>query len=234
MVPVLYPSLPFIHAMSSDSHAILTSIIQSRKTEKILRDPDAAPYIPEDIVRQLAESIHEDLITAGWAPFHYPREVDGMAEPWRAHVLGPAESRRAAFYLRDELGLTSKEPLLAGGCASLVLITWLPENRDGDSVSDLVAEKRAERDREHLAASSAMVQNFLLLLTARGLGTYWSSGGAFGGPEMFRFLGIPPEQELLAAVFVEHPDTLSGSEERKPGAQRERRSGTWIRIVQDL
>ncbi len=79
-----------------------------------------------------------------------------------------------------------------------------------------------------------MVQNFLLLLTSRGLGTYWSSGGAFGNPEMFRYLGIPAEETLLAAVFVEHPGALSGAEARKPGAHRERRSGSWIRVVNGL
>ena len=220
--------------MQPDPHAILASIIETRKTEKILRDPDASPLISVEIQHYLAACLQEDLLTAGWAPFHYPRDVDGLAEPWRAHVLGPEQARMAARFLRDDLGISSKEPLLAGGCASLVLVTWIPETRLEDSVSDLVAVKRAERDREHLAASSAMVQNLLLLLTSRGLGTYWSSGGAFGGQEMFRYLGIPRDEELLAAVFVEHPETLSGLEERKPGAHRERRSGKWIRVIQDL
>ncbi len=124
--------------MSQAPHTILTSVITSRKTEKVLRDPDAAPHIPDEVVQQLAEDLHEDLLTAGWAPFHYPRDVDGIAEPWRAHVLGPDQARNAALYLRDEQGVTSKEPLLAGGCASLVLVTWLPEYHEGDSVSERV------------------------------------------------------------------------------------------------
>lgn len=215
--------------MSPDLHSYLTSLIRSRKTEKVLCPPEDAPAVSEETQQQLLQQILEDLSTAGWAPFHYPREVDGIAEPWRATVLTATEARKVALYMQQELGITSKEPLLSAGCTAMVLITWLPELNPEETVSALVSEKRAARDREHLAASSAMVQNFLLLQTARGHGTYWSSGGALGGPEMGRFLKIPQTETLLAAVFIDTPGLYTGQEERKPGAHRDKRCDRWIR-----
>ena len=87
-------------------------------------------------------------------------------------------------------------------------------------------------DEEHLAASSAMVQNFLLMLTAHGMGTYWSSGGKLGDPAFFEHVGIHNRGErLLAAVFVEYPETQGDDRERIPGKHRDSRSDGWIREI---
>ena len=88
-----------------------------------------------------------------------------------------------------------------------------------------------ERDEEHLAAASAMVQNLLLLLTARGMGTYWSSGGKLRAPEMFDYLSIPQHERLLAGVFVEFPEAMDAPHQRIPGKLRDRRGDGWIREV---
>ena len=66
---------------------IIENIIRSRKTEKVLCDVDAYTPVPPDLAAHNREIILESIKTAGWAPFHYPRKVDGIAEPWRAHVL---------------------------------------------------------------------------------------------------------------------------------------------------
>ena len=76
-----------------------------------------------------------------------------------------------------------------------------------------------------------MVQNLLLLLTAHGMGTYWSSGGSFKGSEMYTYLGIPETERLLAALFIEYPEMMDDSKDRKPGSQRDNRSENWIREV---
>jgi len=129
--------------------------------------------------------------------------------------------------------LPRKEPRLAAACSALVLVTWLPEFYDIDSqqASKLDREAQIARDEEHLAAASAMVQNLLLMLTAHGMGNYWSSGGKLRGPEMFDYLGIPQQERLLAAVFIEYPEMMDDSKERKAGSQRNNRSDKWIREV---
>jgi nitroreductase len=118
----------------------------------------------------------------------------------------------------------------------MVLVTWLPETSATNELipSSEMVEKIVARNEEHLAAASSMVQNLLLMLTAHGMGNYWSSGGRFRGKEMFEYLNIPNTERLLAAVFIEYPEELALNpdyKERKPGAQRGNRSHQWFREV---
>ena len=76
-----------------------------------------------------------------------------------------------------------------------------------------------------------MVQNLLLMLTAHGMGTYWSSGGRLRKPEMFDYLGIPSNERFLAGLFIEYPEMMDDTKERKPGSHRDKRSGDWVREV---
>ncbi|MEM0967391.1 MAG: nitroreductase family protein [Verrucomicrobiota bacterium] len=214
---------------------VLENTIRSRVTEKVLGSLESRKPVPASLESIYRTKIESALRTAGWAPFHYPRDVDGLAEPWRAHILWNSEVRDLSRFLSEELGLTSKEPQLAAACSALVVVTWLPE--ETDSVSGETARKVSERNREHLAATSAMVQNFLLLMTAQGIGNYWSSGGAIRSKEVFAALGIPPTEHLLAAVFLEYPemkDLTQGQVERKSGGLRERRSMGWLRTVSEF
>ena len=212
---------------------IIENIIRSRKTEKVLCDVDAHTPVPSDLAARNREIILQSIKTAGWAPFHYPRKVDGIAEPWRAHVLWHDDVQKAALHLRDELQIKTKEPKLAAASSALVLITWLPEFYDPEAqkTSKMTREEQIAHDEEHLAAASAMVQNLLLILTAHGMGTYWSSGGKFRGSQMFEYLGINPNERLLAAIFIEYPEMMHNAKERKAGSQRNNRCEEWIRQV---
>jgi len=213
--------------------AELSRIVRARKTEKVMCDVDSHQSIPADIATKNKEIVLEAIKTAGWAPFHFPRNVDKIAEPWRAHVLWSEEARKAAEYLTNHLEVTTKEPKLAAGCHALVIVTWLPEFYDLESQqsSKLTREEQIKRDEEHLAATSAMVQNLLLLLTANQMGTYWSSGGKFRGSEMFDYLGIDSKERFLAGIFIEYPELVDEAKERKAGAHRGKRCENWIREV---
>ena len=209
------------------------TIIRDRKTEKVLCDIESHQPVPADIAERNRKIVLQAIQAAGWAPFHYPRKVNNLAEPWRAHVLWDAQAKQAAIYMRDELNVTSKEPRLAAACSALVLVTWLPEVSAAEVQQDSKVERETllARDEEHLAAASSMVQNLLLMLTAHGMGNYWSGGGKLKGPEMFQYLGIPEQEKLLAAVFIEYPEMRDDSRERKPGSLRNDRSDQWIREV---
>jgi len=78
-----------------------------------------------------------------------------------------------------------------------------------------------------------MVQNLILILTADAMGTYWSSGGQFRSKTMFEKLGIDLNQRLLAALFIEYPETTNHPKDRLPGKQRNNRSADsqWLREV---
>ena len=214
----------------SDPAVTVANVIRSRRTEKVLAQLEDAKDVPADVDALRRPQVNAAIQTAGFAPFHYARQPD-IAEPWRAHILWHDQAIKVTHHLRDERGDTGKLPMLLAGCSAAVLVTWLPEfdgNR-GKPLKPQVAEEQRSRDEEHLAAASAMVQNLLLLLTAHGMGTYWSSGGALRKPEMFEHLGIPAEERFLAGVFIEYPEMMDGTKDRKPGSHRDKRSDAWIR-----
>lgn len=218
--------------MSSEAE-VLEKMIRRRFTEKVMREVADQQEVPPAVEIANRRTIQDALATAGWAPFHYPRESDGLAEPWRAYVLWSQQARRAASFLKDDLNVASKEPKLASACSALVLVTWIPEVVN-KRLNQSVQEKVNLRNEEHLAATSAMVQNFLLLLTAHNMGNYWSSGGKFRSVEMAEYLGIPAGERLLAAIFIEYPEMRlrdDGQTQRQPGAHRGKRSTGWIREV---
>jgi nitroreductase len=219
--------------MNDQAFRHVEKAIRERRTEKVLSPIEDARPIPADVDALRRPQVLAALETAGWAPFHYVRQPGGVAEPWRAHVLWQDRAIDVAKHLRDGLGVTSKEPLLLAGCSAAVLVTWLPEFGEPSEKprSPAVMEEQRSRDEEHLAAASAMVQNLLLLLTAHGMGTYWSSGGRLRKPELFDTLGIPRGERFLAGVFIEYPEMMDENKQRKPGSHRDKRSTRWIREV---
>jgi len=199
----------------------LHDIIKARKTEKVLGDV-LAPTIVSSAIRERNDPlVREAVITAGMAPFHYPRTKE-IAEPWRAYHLWCDDTSSLATYLADNLGVKTKEPQLLAASSALVLITWLPQHPLPQTEKERVIEE------EHIAATSAMTQNLLLLLTAHGIGNYWSSGGILRSAKLFQYLGISTEERLLGAIFIEYPEVVNSTHERKPGNLRNQRSLKWI------
>lgn len=208
------------------------TVMRARVTEKVLATLEQRLPVPTEIEARNRPLVESAIEASGFAPFHYPRNVDGICEPWRAHVLWNAQARSLSRFLSEELKLTSKEPQLAAACSALVLVTWIPEDAPaslGQSEDPVVI-----RNEEHLAATSAMVQSLMLALTHHGMGTYWSSGGKLRGPGAFKYLGISGSERLLAALFIEYPemqDSAYGETTRKPGALRNKRSNEWVRFL---
>ncbi|MFK7788817.1 MAG: nitroreductase family protein [Phycisphaeraceae bacterium] len=220
--------------MSQENAELVGQVIRARRTEKVLCSLEDHRPVPSAVEAERRPEVRAAIEAAGWAPFHYARETNGIAEPWRAHVLWHDRAIQTAHHLRDELGVMSKEPLLLAGCSAAVIVTWLPQfYDDGEKpVSPAVREERRVRDEEHLAAASCMVQNLLLMLTASGMGTYWSSGGRLRKPDMFDYLGIDSNERFLAGVFIEYPEMMDGPKQRKLGSHREKRGTDWIRVVE--
>ncbi|MEM8867637.1 MAG: nitroreductase family protein [Verrucomicrobiota bacterium] len=217
--------------MTSNSKNV-EEVIRARITEKVLSSLEERALVPVEIEARCRPLVESAIRTAGWAPFHYPRNIDGLAEPWRAHVLWNKSVRKLSQFLSDELKLTSKEPQLAAACSALVLVTWIPE--EASASPGQTEDTVVIRNEEHLAATSAMVQNLLLALTAKDIGNYWSSGGKLRDAEVFDYLGIPKSERLLAAVFIEYPEMREpayGETTRKRGALRSKRSSEWVRFL---
>lgn len=217
------------NAQPTNAGDLIAAIIKQRKTFKVLADTPANQSSPNSLTddqRTAADvQVVQAIRDAGWAPFHYDRAADGMVEPWRVEFLTQAKCRDVAesfFEWFDDVKPTNKLPSMLNACGSLVLVSWLPQfAQTPDSIPP--TEKQQQVDEEHLAATAAYVQNLILILTAHGFGTYWSSGGQFRSPTMRAKLGVQHDGRLLAAVFVDYqPD--QESLERLPGKLRQRRS----------
>ncbi|MEM6795503.1 MAG: nitroreductase family protein [Acidobacteriota bacterium] len=191
----------------------IENVILNRRTEKVLCDVESYRPVPPDIAERNRPIVMQALKTAGWAPYHHVRGVDGIPEPWRAYVLWHDDVHRAALYLEEKLRDGTKVPKLTAASSVVILVTWLPQFYGVESPSP----EQICRDEEHLAAASAMVQNLLLILTERGMGTYWGSGGVFRKPVMYDYLGIPHDERLLAALHVEYREMMDPGKTRYPG-----------------
>ncbi|MEM6455945.1 MAG: nitroreductase [Acidobacteriota bacterium] len=223
---------------ASKLYEAVDDVVRRRRTEKVIGDVDNPLPLPPEVAARNNARLMEALKASGWAPFHFQRGVDDLVEPWRAHVLWQESACKLARSLRDDHGIKSKLPKLAAGCSAMVLMTWLPEFYDeaAREASNLSRDKQLMHDEEHLAAASAMVQTFLLLLTAHSMVNYWSSGGPLREPEMLDLLSVPRGERLLGVIFVEYPEMRKNFDDdprdRRVSARRDRRSEDgWIREV---
>jgi len=210
---------------------IVQEVIRLRKTEKVLADPGSPVEYTAAQLSRGDNLVKQAIQDSGFAPFHYDRKCDGLAEPWRVYWLDRESCLRLATALPGlipSMKPNNKLPALLSACGSLALYTWLPQT--GVEISD--SRKLQRVNREHLAATAAAVQNLLLLLTATGIGNYWASGELLAD-HVFSHFGIDPEQVLTAAVFANYPRE-SESDERGlggvqvlDGKQRCKRSATF-------
>lgn len=234
--------------------AIITAvdkIIRERKTAKLMLEPSQAK--PEPLSSQHKAELHAMIETAVWAPFHRSAdlqhrqgELTSMV-PWRFYVL----ERDACYRLNQHIEaqassdtnpmwekLWSKNlPKMIAAAGALVQVTWLPsalkEEEQGSAFHEDIALNLA--NIEHIAAAACAVQNLLLAAQARGWYNYWSTGGAnqsmLRSPEVFDYLGIPQQEQLIGSIFLSPADFTY--DVNKAGALRDKRGelADWARWV---
>lgn len=213
--------------MGEERATIVDQVIRARRTEKVLAD-EALPL--QDVRR----TVDELVAVAGWAPFHRVAarvHQDGALRsivPWRLHLVDAAGCRalRQALLARGD---KSKVPRMLASATALIQATWLPNPAKGEHTGLFEA---TEENMEHVAAAGAAVQNLLLAATARGIRNYWASGGALRGADAFAWMGIPPREILLGALFL-FPAETDGAEV-SPGSHRDNRGAPsdWSRWVE--
>lgn len=219
---------------NDDLYQAVRTVIRRRKTTKVFASVEQPLAIDAALKQQCDAMVRQCIDDAGWAPFHFDRRVDEIAEPWRVHWLHQDGCRRVASQLGQwftDLKPGNKMPSLLAACGCVVLVTWIPQTpAAGEDPHKLVGV-----NEEHLAASAAYVENLLLLLEARGMAAYWSSGSLFKTPIGMQKLGISADQQLIACVFVDYAtlDTIRAVE-LAGGGQRAKRSpsGKWTREIE--
>ncbi len=207
----------------------LSQLIRHRRTTKVMANVDSPVAISDSDAAQLNTKVLDAIADAGFAPFHYDRKSDGLAEPWRFYVLWHQDCRRLSRLLPiwcPDLKPGNKLPSMLAACGALILVNWLPQ-----FAADAESLHQTQINEEHLAATAAAIQVVLLKLTAENLRTYWSSGGQLGSSEVFEKLGIHGGEKLLAAVFVN--GHTANDVELIGGKNRNRRSPAvdWTRVL---
>lgn len=186
--------------------------IEKRRTLKVL----SADAVEEKDIRTAVETI---LKMGGKAPFHYinpkaaEKKVDSLA-PWRFYVLDAATCRKLADYYVENNIDGGKIIQMLRAAQTLIQVTWTPEPAHAEN---LLSEPR---NIEHIAATSAAIQNMLLTATALGYENYWSSGGTLREDRFKELLKIPLDEALLASLFIF--DTNPTGCKTKKGALRGR------------
>ena len=174
--------------------------IRSRKTVKILASHELAVVDHRNLVNEI-------LSLAGQAPFHraceeHHRQSSPLIgiEPWRFHALDAEACRKLRTRIPFENA--GKIPAMLAAADALIMATWLPNAAQVPDMDGEPGYAATINNIEHLAAASAAIQNLLLAATARGVSSYWSSGGVLRSAQVFNQLGIPRSQILLGAVFL--------------------------------
>jgi nitroreductase len=163
---------------------------------------------PDPLPRELIEKL---LAAAVQAPNHF------RVRPWRFIVLsGQARNRLGEVMAQAllqrhpdstelELNVERARPLRAP-----VLIAVGVDKPGEPKVVEI----------ENICAAAAAVENLLLAANALGLGAMWRTGPAAREPKVKQFLGLAPDQDLIAFVYVGYPDILPEARERPSFADR--------------
>jgi nitroreductase len=145
---------------------------------------------PDPVPRELIEKL---LTAAVQAPNHF------RVRPWRFIVF----SGKA----REKLGEVMADSLLKRAPESHESALGVERTRPlrAPVVIAVAVDEPAEPkvlEIENVCATAAAVENLLLAANALGLGAMWRTGPAAYDPEVKSFLGLLPEQHLIAFVYI--------------------------------
>ena len=182
----------------------LLEAIQTRHSVGKVK-PDA---VPREVIEKL-------LSAAVQAPNHY------SVRPWRFVVLTGDGRKRLGDVMAEVF--RRKFPDVP------------PEALDKERAKPLRAplliavgvDKPAEPkvlEIENICATAAACENLLLAVHAMGLAARWRTGDAARDPEVKKFLGFAPDQQLLAFLYVGYPELPLAAGERPSFQDRT----TWI------
>lgn len=177
----------------------LEIIFSRHSVAKVRADP-----VPRELVEQL-------LSAAVQAPNHY------RVRPWRFIVLtGAARSRlgevmaQAHKQRHPDSTLVDLNAERARPLRAPVLIAVAVDKPSEPKVVEI----------ENICAAAAAAQNILLAANALGLGAMWRTGPNAREPVVKEFLGLEPDQHLIAFIYVGYPEPMPAPLERPTYADR--------------
>ena len=148
---------------------------------------------PDPVPRQLIEKL---LVAAAQAPNHY------KVRPWRFVILtGSGRERMGEVLERSFAERFPQAPVSAREKEHLrplraPLIIAVGVDKPTEPKVDEV---------ENICAAAAAVQNLLLAAHALGLAARWRTGEDARNPRIKEFLGLAPDQHLIALLYIGYP-----------------------------
>lgn len=164
--------------------------------------------VPQFLIERLLES-------AVQAPNHHRNR------PWRFIVLTGAARERLGAVLETSLKernpdapTSALEKERSRPLRAPVIIAVGVDKPDGPKIVEM----------DNICAAAAAVQNLLLTAHSLGLGAIWRSGEAVRDVEVKAFLGLQPDQHLIAMIYIGYPEVIPEAVERPSFQDRT----TWI------
>ncbi len=169
----------------------ISDIIQKRRTI----DPDCfnGKIVPKVIIDKM-------LAATNWAPNH------GHTEPWDFIIFEGHEKCKEFGVIHANLYKANNTPehflqkkydkLLhrADNCSHVIICT----NKRGNS--------KNIPDLEEICATSAAIQNLLLVAQENGVATFWSTGGLTHHNAFRAYFGYSEKDTVLAVIYIGYTD----------------------------
>jgi nitroreductase len=162
----------------------LADLVRGRRSNLRI-DPERP--VPPELIDRLLE-------LACWAPNHK------LTHPWRFAVVTGAG--------RARLGETAAAGLPRLGIADPGALAKMRTKYLRAPVVLVVgsaAHPQAHLHKENQHAVAAGVQNLLLGATALGLASFWGTGAAVDVPEVKRLVGLQPDDQIVAIIYLGWP-----------------------------
>ncbi len=161
-------------------------------------------FKPDPVPRELIEKL---LSAAVQAPNHY------KVRPWRFVVLtGAGRERMGEILARSfaekfpEAPASAQEKERAKPLRAPLIIAIGVDKPSEPKVLEI----------ENICAAAAAVENLLIAAQALGLAAKWRTGEDASNPRLKEFLGLEPDQHLIALLYIGYPVVEVGAINR-PG-----------------
>ncbi|RZJ90997.1 MAG: nitroreductase [Chryseobacterium sp.] len=145
------------------------------------------------------QDLKDIIATADWAPTH------GRTEPWRFFVLTGDNLKQFCAHHAELYWVNTDEALRTetkraslssmGDKASHLVITVMRRTPD----TKIIVE-------EEYAAVAAATENMLLGATAKGIASFWSTGGMTHHPAMKMYLGLTENDLVMGLIYLGYTD----------------------------
>ena len=160
--------------------------------------------------RKIHKEIIEKLLNAAiWAPTH------GNTQPWRFTIFAEEARQELADFLvtryketiPEENWVANKiEKLETRPLRASTVIAVSMHRQDSERIPEV----------EEIEATACATQNILLMATAYGLGSFWSTPKFLSNQKTNDFLGLRPQDKCLGLIYLGYPNIEWPKGQRKP------------------